>query len=334
MTALGLSLLNVSIAREQAHAIKEYQRYTAGVPNEAQEVLGRALLNWLAGPSGYVLSATNLESVYEQFQHGDEELMARVFPYLVAEFHGILQKDERDLTPAERAYVEHIAEAIQNERRRTAQNVQKALAAWQAGDRQRRIDGPPLQNLFNYGSGVPDYVRQAATEAELGFGVHSGPTDRRMTRMLQVLGSLGGSVVGGIGGGVIGGSGALNSLVPIIFPFAQRGGQAIVALGGASAGASIVGSVIMVGAFSGIAIADLVDRKNVQNSIRDAVRRAEGSPPSFSELKRMLNSEEGQVELMMHQMNALAKYGPGGQLDQMSRGYPIPERDAGFWNFD
>ncbi len=323
----------VRMAWERAKAKNHYENYTAGFPNESQVILGQALAKWMDGPSGYVLSATNLESVYERLQAGDEELMAQVFPYLMAELHSILEKAERDLTPAERAYVEHISEVIQNERRRTAKNAQDALARWRAGEQERMSDAPPMQTLFDYGSGVPDYLRRAAMEADMGIGTQSQLTDRRMTRMLEVLGSIGGSVVGGVGGGVIGGMGALNSLVPIIFPFARRGGEAIIALSGASTGASIIGSAIMVAAFSGIVIADLVDRKNVLDDIEDAVRRANGPPPSFAELKRMLDSEEGQVELMMHQMNALARYAPGGQLYQMSKGYPIPESDVGFWDF-
>src|SRR5690606_11513784 len=115
--------------------------YTAGVPHESREILGQALGKWMQEmvlPSeeylhlspeeqeAYLrqrvnLTAANFQELWDRLVAGDEELTAEVFPYLVAEFHAILEKDEADLTPGELAYVQHIAKVIQKERQDAAQ---------------------------------------------------------------------------------------------------------------------------------------------------------------------------------------------------------------------
>lgn len=310
-----------------------FTKTTAGFPNESQEILGRALAKYMQGPNRYTLTATQFEELYERLKQGDEELFAQLFPYLVAELHAILEKDERDLTAGERAYVEHLALVIQAERRRTAQLAVDALNEWRNNQNRRRSTGPPLNNLFDYGGGVPDYVKNAATQAEIGIGTHFGTSDRMMTRFVEVMAGIAGTIGAGAGGGLVGSLGALNSLVPYIFPFAKRGGEAIVALSGASAGAAIVGSVVMVSAIAGLAIADLVGQRNVERSIEESVRRAEGPPPTFSELKAMMQTEEGQVQLLMHQMNALARFMPGGEGERAARWGLVLEGDGPFWSY-
>ncbi len=310
-----------------------FTKTTAGFPNEAQEILGSALAKYMQGPNRYTLTATQFEELYARLKQGDEELFARLFPYLVAELHAILEKDERDLTASERAYVDHLALVIQAERRRTAQLAVDALNEWRGNQDRRRSTGPPLNNLFDYGGGVPDYVKNAATQAEIGSGAHLGTSDRLMTRFVEVMAGIAGTIGGSVGGGLVGSLGALNSLVPYVFPFARRGGEAIVALSGGSAGAAIVGSVVMVSAIAGIAIADLVGQRNVERSIEAAVRRAEGPPPTFSELKAMMKSEEGQAQLLMHQMNALARFMPGGEGERAARWGLVLEGDGPFWSY-
>lgn len=319
--------------RGQRAAEMYYERFTAGFPVESQEILGRALAKWMDGPTGVTLSATNLEAYYERLKAGDDELFARIFPYLVAELHAILEKDEAELTRAERAYVDHLALVIQAERRRTAQLAKEALDDWQRRQEQRLADGPMLNTLFDYGGAVPDYVKNAVTQAQLGIGIQSGKSEEMTHRIVELMAATAGPILAGLGGGGVGATGALSSLVPFIFPFAQRGGEAIVLLSGVSAGASIFASAVMVSMIAGIALGDIIGQIKVENAVEEALRRAEEPPPTFADLKAMLETEEGQVHLLMHQMNALTKFVPGGELETYARTGITNLSDRGFWDF-
>lgn len=319
-----------AIYKECIVANNERKGITAGLPNESQDILLNALASWLE-QDRLGLSATNLEGAYLALQQGDEWLMEQVFPFLLAEFHRILEKDEADLTPGERAYVEHIAKTMQRERRRTAYMALDAYNRWQSGAQQPSGNQPSLGDFFDFGGGVPKDVLDAVIAAELGIGDSYGATGERVTGMLVFLGGLANSALSGGLGALIGASGALGPLVKVIFPFAARAGQSIVALSGMSIGGAVLGTVAFAATMIAMGIMELVEQINVKKKLDAALERAEGPPPTFAELKKMMETEEGQAELMMHQMNAFARYAPGGDVDRMAGGWPVPRGDQYFW---
>lgn len=312
--------------------------YTAGVPHESREILGQALGKWmqemvLPDPEllhlpeeeqeAYLrqrmnLTAGNFRELWDRLVAGDEELMAEVFPYLVAEFHAILEKDEKDLTPGELAYVQHMAKVIQQERKESAQRALTAYDNWRQGveeDMEER--GPNLITVFHPGATPPDYLIQMAKH---GFGPQDEETGERLATMLQVIGGVGGTSLAALGitSGI---PGALTGLGQAIFPFAARAGTLIAQT--VSAGAAIIGTVVSMAVILGFGIETLVRQERVRIEIQNALERAEHEP-TFSELKEMMSSDDGQVELMLYQATAFAKYGPGGVMEKQAKGEAPP----------
>src|SRR5690606_35217974 len=103
---------------------------------------------------------------YESLKSGNDWIVEQVFPYLLVEFYSILDKDEGDLTPGERAFVDHISAVMHKERQMTARRALDAYYAWVERNDERFKDSPNLGSLFTFGQGMPDYLKNAAIEAE------------------------------------------------------------------------------------------------------------------------------------------------------------------------
>lgn len=207
----------------------------------------------------------------------------------------------------------------------------EAYNAWVEGNDKRFEDAPNLGALFTFGQGMPDYLKSAAMEAELGISTQGGLHSRK-TEMIVGLGSLGSTIIGG-GGALLGSLGVLEPLVSTVFPFAARAGQAAVTLSGISLGTAVLGSVAFVATIVSSVVVELVERENVRRKIDAAVEKANGPPPTFAELKAMRESEQGELQLMMHVMSAFDQYAPGGSLDQIARGWPATQYDIKYMEY-
>lgn len=101
----------------------------AGVPNEGFEVLGQAIGQYIGVVLGELVTEASFRKVLQSLQDGDPDVLALMVPFMFAELEDILAKDESQLTPAERSYVDALGRLIPTQRVAAAEQGLKDYCA-------------------------------------------------------------------------------------------------------------------------------------------------------------------------------------------------------------
>ena len=264
-----------------------------GLSSHSWPVLGKAMGEMLRTQG--VLSEQSFLELLAKLYRGEADAVAAVLPYLFAELRSILEKDEADLTEAERAFAGELARYIRNQRVAAAQQAMREYEQWRSEHYERVTAGCPLCVLYYLEPAPPDhFLEQART------GVSVSPSLEE--RWANVMIALESSIAAGLGAGAatyaIAATGALNSVASIIFPFAGRAAATAGAAAGVLPGAtSLAGPVGLIAAAlvgAGLAIDTVVKAEQYREAMLEAYENAQAEV-TFADLKALMS---GSPELL------------------------------------
>lgn len=205
------------------------------------------------------------------------ETLGKILPFVMQELEDILSRPESTWSAAEQAFVYEFVGFVSDLRKEAAAAAMRDYEAWKAEDERRRtgVGGsgpvPRLDMLFYYGSEPPEhFLRQAVT------GIYVPPSQSGvLDEIVAGVSSVVGAVTAEVAVTQLALSGALNTALLKVAPFAARLAAQVQPLAAASAFTGPA-AIVVAGAITiGSAIADMVNIENYEENMQKALQEAQ-----------------------------------------------------------